>query len=102
VELGPVEEVRIDQVSATQGIYIFYSTTATLYVGESENLRKRIGKHLDHSDNRGLAHWFWEHGFSGVQLELRVLPETTSHRVRCAVERELILSRKPVFNIQHN
>jgi len=99
--LGPVNEVEVDRIPAEQGIYIFYSTTATLYIGETGNLRRRVGKHLDHSDNKGLAHWFWENGFSLVHLEIRVLPHTTSQRARCALERELIVSRKPVFNIQH-
>jgi predicted GIY-YIG superfamily endonuclease len=100
-ELGPIDSLDPSRIPSAQGIYIFYSTTATLYIGETANLRKRIGKHLDHSDNRGLAHWFWENGFSQVHLEIRVLPEATSQRVRSALERELIMSRKPVFNIQH-
>jgi len=99
--LGPVDAIEVDSIPLEQGVYIFYSTTATLYIGETANLRRRIGKHLDHSDNKGLAHWFWENGFSQVHLEIRVLPRATSQRVRCALERELIVSRKPVFNIQH-
>jgi len=101
-DLGPVGAVQVDCIPPEQGIYIFYSTVATLYIGEAVNLRRRINKHLDHSDNKGLAHWFWENGFSQVHLEIRVLPRATSQRVRCALERELIVSRKPVFNIQHN
>jgi len=101
-DLGAIEDLDVNRIPATQGVYIFYSTTATLYVGETTNLCKRISKHLDHSDNKGLAHWFWENGFSKVHLEIRVLPERTPRRVRAALERELIVSRKPVFNIQYN
>jgi hypothetical protein len=53
--LGPVDAIEVDRIPAEQGIYIFYSPTATLYIGETANLRRRIGKHLDHSDNKGLA-----------------------------------------------
>lgn len=101
-DLGPVDNLDLSRVPLFQGIYIFYSASATLYIGETTNLRKRIGKHLDHSDNKGLAHWLWENGFTQVHLEIRVLPKATTQRVRCALERELIVSRKPVFNIQHN
>jgi hypothetical protein len=101
-DLGPLTSIRVDSVPAQQGIYILYSAVATLYIGEAINLRRRISRHLDHYDNKGLAHWFWENGFSQVHLEIRVLPSSTSQRVRCALERELIVSRKPLFNIQHN
>ena len=101
-DLGPVNGLDVNCIPPKQGIYIFYSKSAILYIGETTNLRKRVGKHLDHSDNKGLAHWLWENGFSQVHLEIRVLPDTTSQRARSAVERELIVSRKPVFNIQHN
>jgi hypothetical protein len=100
-DLGQLTALQVDSIPVEQGIYIFYSTAATLYIGEAMNLRRRISKHLDHSDNKGLAHWFWENGFSQVHLEIRVLPGSTSQRVRCALERELIVSRKPLFNVQH-
>ena len=100
--LGAVNNLNITDVAAAQGVYLFYCASATLYIGETTNLRKRITKHLDHSDNKGLAHWFWGNGFSEVHLELRILPASTTQRVRCAVERELIRSRKPLFNIIHN
>ncbi|NUQ63201.1 MAG: GIY-YIG nuclease family protein [Pirellulales bacterium] len=100
VDFGPATAIQIDQIPVAPGIYIFYGPSATLYVGETENLRRRIGKHLDHSDNKGLAHWFWENGFSGVNLEIRILPAGTGKRVRCALECELIRSRIPLFNIQ--
>lgn len=101
-DLGPVNDLDLSRIPPAQGVYIFYSPATTLYIGETTNLRNRIGKHLDHSDNKGLAHWLWENGFTHVHLEIRVLPEATSQRVRTALERELIVSRKPVFNIQHN
>ena len=71
-----------------------------VYIGECENLRKRLRKHLDHSDNKGLAHWLWQHGMSDLHLEFHVLPEDTTTRVRKALETELIASRQPTFNVQ--
>jgi hypothetical protein len=98
LRLGRLEEIDIESIPTRQGIYIFYSPTATLYIGESANLRKRLRKHVDHSDNKGLARWFWEHGMKDVRLELRPLPDNTTARVRRAVESELIASRHPLFN----
>ena len=57
----PVEVLRVNAdgvllelVPRSPGLYIFYSNQATLYVGESDNLQKRIRKHLDHSDRKEL------------------------------------------------
>ena len=101
VELGLASEVHPEELPAEQGIYIFYCPIETLYIGETANLRKRIAKHLDHSDNRELAHWFWENGIGQVHLEVRFLPMDTPTRVRKAMETELIRSRRPRFNIVH-
>jgi predicted GIY-YIG superfamily endonuclease len=100
VSLGRLEEIDFDRLPRVQGLYIFYSAAETLYVGEAQNLRRRIEKHLDHSDNKGLARWFWENGMTNVFLEFTELPEATSKMARRAAERELIQSRRPTFNIQ--
>jgi excinuclease UvrABC nuclease subunit len=47
-----------------------------LYVGEAINLRKRLRKHLDHSDNKGLARWLWENGATDLHLKIHVLEAT--------------------------
>lgn len=99
VKLGPVSEIVLSTLSSKQGLYIFYGGQQTLYVGEAGNLRLRIEKHLDHSDNKGLARWFWENSFSDVNLELQQLPENTTKKMRRALEAELIISRHPLFNV---
>jgi predicted GIY-YIG superfamily endonuclease len=100
IQLGPVSGLRIADLPASQGLYVFHSATNALYVGEAENLRVRLAKHVDHSDNRDLARWFWEHGITDVALEIQELPHATSKKVRRALEAELIRSRNPAFNVQ--
>jgi site-specific DNA-methyltransferase (adenine-specific) len=103
----PIEGIKREKITdldvATlprrQGVYLFYDQQGLLYVGECRNLRKRIAKHLEHSDNKGLAHWLWVHGAKDLHLEYQVLQEDTSSRVRKALEAHLIASRKPKFNI---
>ena len=99
VRLGPISELVLSDLPMRQGLYIFYGGQHTLYVGEAGSLRLRIEKHLDHSDNKEMARWFWENGFADVNLELQELPENTSKKVRKALEAELITSRHPLFNI---
>jgi predicted GIY-YIG superfamily endonuclease len=100
ISVGAVQHVVVREISTKQGLYIFYGQKETLYVGEAINLQKRIAKHLDHSDNKNLARWFWVNGFRDVYLEVQVLAENTSTKIRKALEAELISTRHPVFNIQ--
>ena len=95
-----VDQLETGMIPQQQGVYLFFDANELLYVGETENLRKRLSKHLDHSDNKGLAHWIWEHGIAGLNLELQILAEDTPTRVRRAFELELIRSRDPEFNIK--
>lgn len=50
-----VDGLTLDMLPQSPGLYLFYSSTATLYVGECENLQNRIRKHIDHSDNKELC-----------------------------------------------
>jgi len=102
VQVSRIDELNLEGLPIEQGIYIFFTSKETLYVGECENLRLRITKHLDHSDIRAVAHHFWKHGTGEVLLEIRALPNSTTTRVRRALEAELIESRRAAFNIKRN
>lgn len=99
VTIHSVKDLDIANIPSDQGLYIFLMATGALYVGEAENLFKRLKKHLDHSDNKGLARWMWEHGTDDVHVEIQVLDADTKTIVRRALETELIRSRSPLFNV---
>jgi site-specific DNA-methyltransferase (adenine-specific) len=94
-----VSELDIESIADQQGVYLLHDSTCTLYVGEAASLYRRLKKHLDHSDNKGLARWLWEHGAGDLHLELHILPATTATISRKALEAELIKSRRPTFNV---
>ena len=101
VKIDRVEDLVIEEVTVNQGLYVFTDSESkkTLYVGEASNLRNRLRKHLEHSDNRWLARWLWEHGTGDIWVELHELPHSTSKKARKALEYELIQSRRPEFNV---
>jgi site-specific DNA-methyltransferase (adenine-specific) len=68
------EEVKPEELPVRPGLYLFIGPKEVLYVGECQSLRKRLGKHLDHSDNKALPRWLWEHGTTDLHLEYHVLP----------------------------
>ena len=96
----PVSDIVPDDLPLSQGLYLFFAAQQLLYVGETENLRKRLKKHLQHSDNQGLARWIWEFGTQSLHLEMQILEDQTKAHTRKALELELIRSRQPIFNIK--
>lgn len=95
-----VDELVLSAIPSEQGLYLFFTPSEPLYAGESHNLRSRLTKHIDHSDNKGLARWLWQFGTDQLHLQVQTLPDSTSTKVRRALEAELIRSRRPLFNIQ--
>lgn len=94
------QELASEKLPTQQGVYIFLTDCDVLYIGEASNIRTRLTKHLEHSDNKLLARWLWDNPDEGLFIELQLLPEGTTTRVRRAVETELIHKRKPLFNIR--
>ncbi len=95
----PAAELAVNDVPDEQGLYVFFDRSNVLYIGEAQSLRKRIKKHLDHSDNKGFARWMWQYGPDDLHLELQVF-SAISVRMRKALELELIRSRGSVFNVK--
>ena len=87
----------------TPGIYIFSDRSGYLYIGEAESLRVRVAKHLDHSDPKTLARYFWEIGTQDLLIEIHAFrPDSEGRKKssRRAYESDLIRTRRPRFNIQ--
>lgn len=94
------ENIDIASIPDCQGIYLLYSQSELLCVGEAESLRARLHQHFDHSDNKLVARWLWENGHAAMHADYYQLPVNTMSRTRKALELDLIRSRKPLFNIQ--
>jgi hypothetical protein len=85
------------------GIYIFRDPSGYLYIGEAGSLRLRVAQHLDHSDRRALACYFWEAGLSKIVVEMHAFDPDSDARTtpaRRAYESDLIDKRSPRFNIR--
>jgi hypothetical protein len=99
----PSLQANLDLIPRKPGVYIFADASGYLYLGEAENLRLRVAKHLDHSDRKALARYLWDQGVEGLSVELHVFDPSSNGRLtshRRAYEAELIRSRRPRFNIQ--
>ncbi len=91
-----------DQIPSRPGVYIFRDATGYLYIGQSNNLRERLAKHLVESDRASLAKYLTNSSEKTITLELHIFREGSPAEqtiVREAYESELIRSRKPKLNL---
>jgi predicted GIY-YIG superfamily endonuclease len=105
IESFSVERIRNEPslVPDHPGIYIFRDQSGYLYIGQSENLQKRLREHLDESSNFALATYLGDQGNENITIEIHAFaPDSRAKEtmIRRAYESELIASRKPRFNIQ--
>ncbi len=100
------DEIDLDAIPRSPGVYIFRSEEGYLYIGEAENLSTRISQHLGGSHNRGLAKRLSlaeSDSHPPLTLELHVFAKDSPGNraiMRRAYESELIRSREPKYNLR--
>ncbi len=98
----PTAKARVADFPKAHAVYIFRDKTGFLYIGQTNNLRERMTKHLNDSDRKSLARYLSEHSESDITLEIHLFASDSPAKetaVREAYESELIRSRKPRLNI---
>ncbi len=93
----------LSKIPEEPGIYIFSDKEGYLYIGESDNLRRRLTSHLDDSDRKSLASYMKEKNVENISVELHTFEKGSRIKelaIRRAYESELIRSRNPRFNIR--
>lgn len=107
ITTAPIDELQanIETISEGPGVYVFYDSTGYLYIGEADNLRRRLATHLEDSDRQSLAKYLKEHGEESetISVEIHAFDSDSKARLasmRRAYESELIGSRKPRFNVR--
>jgi hypothetical protein len=94
--LGPTNAVDLSQVPYDEGIYVFQSEKEAMFIGETNNLRHRIEKHLGASESQGLPDWL----YAGHDIQIGISPlPGVSQSARKAMELKAIQARRPLFNI---
>ncbi len=93
---------HVKQLPTNAGIYIFRDKSGYLYVGQSNNLRTRLTKHLEDSDRKTLSAYLASQSDSEITIELHVFAKDSpaiDTTIREAYESELIRTRHPRFNV---
>ena len=81
VKTYAIDDLRksVESVDAHPGVYIFRDQTGYLYIGQTENLRKRMTEHLEESHNASLASYLKSEKDATVELH-SFDPKVTSER----------------------
>jgi hypothetical protein len=97
------QQLADGRISSSPGVYLFRDETGYLYIGEADNLARRLAQHASESDRVSLAQYIAENNADRITVELHVFPkDSPANRVtaRRAYESELIRSREPKFNVR--
>ena len=95
--LCSVPRIKPSSLPQTNGIYLFSSGDTPVFLSHTDNLQRRIERHMDVSDSRGLPGWLWDHG----QLDLSVAEMPGVLRAsRQSAELLLIKKLHPLLNYQ--
>jgi len=96
--LGSVEAVRPEEVPEVAGLYLLSSEQNNVYMSQTENLRRRVERHVEVSDSHGLPPWLWNIEEEPLCLSVAPLPRVNKV-VRQAMELVLLRKLKPVLNL---
>lgn len=95
VSAGPVAAIDMSALPAMHATYVFYDQNRPIYAGETANLRKRVGIHLEPGR---LPEWI---NTRAPGFTLRYFVVTTSHQKdRLAWVRQFINTERPLLNYQ--
>jgi len=95
--LGPTNSVRVSGLPADPGMYFFRSEDQPLFIGETDNLRQRIGKHFDSSAQLGIPDWLYDSRAKTITLGIVPTPKV-SPADRKIIELGAIQAFQPLFN----
>ena len=95
--LGPTKSIRASRIPDRQGVYLFRCGHEQIFVGHTDNLRKRMERHFDSSDKRGIPKWVYDPGRRAIHLAIAPLPDVKP-TVRKLVELKAVACFRPVFN----
>lgn len=95
--LGPTSSVKASRIPTDQGMYFFRCEDEPLFIGETDNLRHRIEKHLDSGGTSGIPDWLYDSRAKTISLGIVPTPEVTPTG-RKIIELGAIQTFHPFFN----
>lgn len=95
---GKVDTLRLGKVPQVGGLYLFSSQDERVFLGQTDNLRHRIDRHMEVSASHGLPDWLWDTKRKPLQISFAGLPEIAKS-VRQKLEVLLVKMWSPLLNL---
>jgi site-specific DNA-methyltransferase (adenine-specific) len=96
-KIGYVNSLHLKTIPQNSGLYLFSSEAQRIFIGQTDNLRHRIEKHMDVSSSRGLPDWLWDTKKYPLKIELASLPDI-NRSTRQEIELSLVKEWNPLLN----
>lgn len=96
--LGKVAALRLGKVPEVGGLYLFSSEDDRVFLGQTDNLRHRMDRHMQVSASRGLPDWLWDTDRKPLQIWVAGLPEIV-RSIRQKMEVMLVKKWHPLLNL---
>jgi len=96
--LGRAASFRSGKVSEVGGLYLFSSKDERVYLGQTDNLRHRIERHMEVSASRGLPDWLWNTKKKPLRISVAELPDV-NRSDRQKMEVSLVKQWQPLLNL---
>ncbi len=97
--IGKVASLRLERVPPVGGLYLFSSEDDRVFLGQTDNLRHRVDRHMAVSASRGLPDWLWDTKKRPLQISIAELSGVTRSD-RQTVEILLVKQWQPLLNLQ--
>jgi site-specific DNA-methyltransferase (adenine-specific) len=96
-EVGELASLNPERIPDVAGLYAILNKKDYIFIGQTDNLRRRIERHLAVSGHRGLPSWLWDAGGQPLELSIASTP-SLSKKTREAMEILLVREHHPVLN----
>lgn len=96
--IGKVASLRLERVPPVGGLYLFSSEDTRVFLGQTDNLRHRVDRHMAVSASRGLPDWLWNTKKNPLQISVAELPSVT-RSIRQKIEVVLVKQWQPKLNL---
>jgi hypothetical protein len=95
--LGPSNSIRTSRLPSKQGLYLFRCENESIFVGETDDLRRRIERHFNFGGRSGVPNWLYDPGSRPISLGIVPTPDLTPVE-RKIMELGVVNSFTPLLN----
>jgi len=96
-DLGRTARLNLDRVPDVQGLYLVQNGGERIFIGETQNLRTRIKRHLDVSGPPLIPGWLYSGTAGETRLGVVPMPKILDSALKAA-ELRAILAFSPLLN----